>query len=164
MILIALGANLDSPSGPPAASFKAALEALAEKGDVEVTACSRIYRSPAWPDPRDPEFRNAVAEVRTQLSPQALLMRLHSIEERFGRRRGKANAPRPLDLDLLDCDGRLIDQNGLVLPHPRLDRRAFVLLPLQELAPTWRHPRSGLGVLELIAALPQSLKDGVVPV
>ncbi|MFA6021701.1 MAG: 2-amino-4-hydroxy-6-hydroxymethyldihydropteridine diphosphokinase [Rhodospirillales bacterium] len=164
MILIALGANLDSPAGPPAASFKAALAALAEDGTVEVTACSRIYRSPAWPDPRDPEFRNAVAEVRTNLSPQDLLLRLHGVEERFGRRRGKANAPRPLDLDLLDCDGMLIDQDGLVLPHPRLDRRAFVLLPLQDIAPSWRHPRSGLGVLELMAALPRSLKDGVVPV
>lgn len=164
MILIALGANLDSPVGSPAATFKAALAALAEDGVVDVMACSRIYRSLAWPDAGDPEFRNAVALVVTKLSPQALLERLHDVEERFGRRRGKANAPRPLDLDLLDYDGLLIDQAGLVLPHSRLDQRAFVLLPLQDVAPSWRHPRSGLGVDELIAALPQSLKDGVVPV
>lgn len=163
MILIGLGANLDSPAGPPAATFKAALAALSGWGDVIIVACSRIYRSPAWPNADDPEFRNAAARIETSLSARELLLRLHAVEAEFGRRRGAANAPRTLDLDLLDYKG-LMSEGALCLPHPRLHERAFVLLPLLEVAPGWRHPRTGLGIEEMIAALPQSLKAGVVPV
>ena len=165
MILIALGANLSSPAGLPEATFRAAAAALEEHGDIRLTHWSRIYRSPAWPDPADPEFRNAAAALETALKPAALLERLHEVEARFGRQRdvAAANAPRSLDLDLLDYDGQ-VGGGFPLLPHPRIHERAFVLLPLQDIAPQWRHPISGLSVQTMIADLPRALLQGVVPV
>jgi 2-amino-4-hydroxy-6-hydroxymethyldihydropteridine diphosphokinase len=122
---------------------------------VAVIARSRLYRSPAWPDPSDPEFVNAVARVETNLDPAALLARLHALEASFGRVRREVNAPRTLDLDLIDYDGRISAPGAVpIVPHPRMDKRAFVLLPLADVAPNWRHPASGRAIAELIAALP----------
>lgn len=164
MILIALGANQSSFAGPPEVSFPVALDALAGAGDIVVAALSRLYRSPAWPDPALPEFRNAVARIETDLSAPALLARLHEIETRFGRVRAAVNASRPLDLDLLDYRGEILSGDELVLPHPRLHERAFVLLPLADVAPDWRHPVSRLDAATLIASLSQALLNGVEPV
>ena len=163
VILIALGANLSSPVGPPEATFAAALEMLTQDGLVRIQAHSRIYRSPAWPDPREPEFRNAVARLETSHSPASLLARLHEIEAAFGRVRIDINAPRPLDMDLLDFEGR-VETGSLSLPHPRLHERAFVLLPLREVAPDWHHPVFRQDATSLIAALATGLMDGVEPV
>src|ERR1051325_4135260 len=104
MIFIALGANLPSSVGPPVKTLCAALEALAASG-VEPVKVSKFYQTRAWPDPDDPPFVNAVAQVTTKLSPPELLQLLHKIEKEFGRERSKRNAPRCLDLDLLDYDG-----------------------------------------------------------
>lgn len=152
MILIGLGANLPSPAGPPLATLRAALAALTRNG-AEAASVSRFYQTLAWPDPADPPFVNAVAAVRTELSPAGLLLLLQGIERSFGRANGPRNAPRPLDLDILDYDGR-IEAGPPILPHPRMERRAFVLVPLAEVAPKWRHPVSGRFVEDLIAALP----------
>ena len=153
MIVIALGANLPSPAGLPAATLRAALVALEENGITPVEV-SPFYRSAAWPDPSDPEFVNAVALVATAMEPAELVSALHRIEARFGRRRGMRNAPRTLDLDLVDYDGR-VEGGPPVLPHPRMVARAFVLAPLKDIAPGWRHPVSGRSVEELLAALPK---------
>lgn len=155
MILIALGANLSGPAGTPVAQLEAALGALTGRG-IAVLRRSRWWRSPAWPDPTDPAFVNGVAALETALAPAALLAELHAIEAQLGRRRGRPNAPRSLDLDLLDHRG-LVSDGGAgapVLPHPRLTARAFVLLPLRDVAAAWRHPVSGLDLAALIAALP----------
>ena len=100
--------------------------------------------------------------METQLAPDALMATLHAIEQRFGRVRGERNAPRTLDLDILDYEGR-VEAGPPVLPHPRLDERAFVLVPLADIAPAWRHPVSGKSVAELIDALPQAERDSVRP-
>jgi len=152
VILIALGANLPSTAGPPAATLKSALDRLADQG-VKIRNVSSFYESPAWPDPADPKFVNAVAVVETALQPVELLALLHGIETAHGRLRSTVNAPRSLDLDLLDYDGRLIS-DGVTLPHPRLAQRAFVLVPLAEIAPAWRHPVTGQSVGELLDGLP----------
>ncbi len=148
--LIALGANIAGRYGPPDAAIEHALGLI---GDV--IARSRLYRSAAWPDPADPEFVNAAALLDTPEAPSTLLARLHRIESDFGRERSRPNAPRPLDLDILDYDG-LVSIAGAtpILPHPRIDARAFVLMPLREIAPGWTHPVTGAGIGALIAALP----------
>lgn len=154
MILIGLGANLEHPRyGPPRQTLEAALEALRKSG-VVILARSRWYRSAPVPPSDQPWFVNAVASVETSLSPAALLARLHEIEARFGRSRRRRNEARVLDLDLLAYHDRVsAPGESPVLPHPRLAERAFVVLPLAEVAPDWRHPVSGLGVSELVGRL-----------
>ena len=150
-------------SGPPATPFGWAGQLSLVAGDgMRVVAVSRLYRSPAWPDPSEPEYVNAVAAVETSLGPSDVLARLHTTERRFGRERGRMNAPRTLDLDLIDFGGVVDPVGPPVLPHPRLAARAFVVLPLAELAPGWRHPVTGRTVADLIAALPAD--HGCAPV
>ncbi len=151
MILIGMGANLPSLVGPPRQTLEAAVAALAEAG-VAVEGRSAWYRSAPLPAGDQPWYVNGVVAVATRLGPVELLGLLHRVEARFGRVRRKRNEPRILDLDLLDHDGEL-RQEPPVLPHPRLHERAFVLLPLADVAPEWRHPVSGASPAALIAAL-----------
>lgn len=155
MIFIGLGANLDGPWGPPAASIARALAELPAHG-VTVRRRARLYRTAPVPASDQPWFVNTVAEVTTDLPPDALLAVLHAVEEAGGRVRRARWEARVLDLDLLDHDGRVQAGAGpgqAILPHPRLAGRAFVLLPLAELAPGWKHPVSGRLIGDLIAAL-----------
>lgn len=151
-VLIALGANIPSHAGAPQATLRSALEDFRTLG-VSVRRISGFYRSPAWPDPEDPAFVNAVAGAETSLSPQELMRVLHQLETAYGRTRSARNAPRTLDLDILDYEGR-VEEGSPVLPHPRMEQRAFVLLPLAEVEPGWVHPVSGKSVQDLVAALP----------
>jgi 2-amino-4-hydroxy-6-hydroxymethyldihydropteridine diphosphokinase len=153
MILIGLGANLPSRAGQPADTLKRALGEL-ERHGVEIREVSAFYETPAWPDPAEPAFINAVAAVKTSHQPVELLMLLHGVETEFGRLRSASNSPRTLDLDLLDYDGRVMAEPRLTLPHPRMAARSFVLVPLRDVAPDWQHPVTGRGVGELLAALP----------
>jgi 2-amino-4-hydroxy-6-hydroxymethyldihydropteridine diphosphokinase len=155
MILIALGANLSSSRhGTPQETCEAALAALQANG-VRIVRRSRWYRSAPVPPSGQPPFVNGVAEVATDLPPGDLLSLLHRIEAELGRVRRERNEARVLDLDLLAYGGR-ISAPGEVpeLPHPRLADRAFVVLPLADVAPAWRHPVSGLSPAEMAARLP----------
>ena len=154
MILIGLGANLPSAEhGPPQATLAAALDSLLAEG-VTTLRRSPWYESAPVPPSGQPWYVNAVAEVESRLTPQALLAALLNVEVGFGRVRGARNASRTVDLDLLDYRG-LVTGPGRrpELPHPRLHERAFVLLPLRDLAPGWRHPASGRTVETLIDGL-----------
>lgn len=157
MILLGLGANLPSAVGPPEATLEAALAAL-ERAGVKVVARSRWYRTAPVPASDQPWFVNGVAKVETGLSPSALIALLQRIESEFGRIRGVRDAARSLDLDILDYDGLVEEGPGLILPHPRMHLRAFVLKPLAEVAPDWRHPKLDRPVSALIAALPPDQK------
>jgi len=162
MILIALGGNLPSRAGAPRETLKAALEELDHRA-VKIVAVSPYYVTPAWPDPKDPPFVNAVARVETALSPATLLAQLHQTETSFGRVRSTRNAPRTLDLDLLDYDGRK-EPGPPELPHPRIADRAFVLVPLADVAPQWRHPQTGRSAAEMLAALPEKDRQAARPI
>jgi len=151
MILIALGANLPSVAGPPAETLRAAIAAFQANGIVPVKV-SQFRETQAWPDPSDPPYMNAVAQIETALDPQALLARLHEVERQFGRERHARNAPRTLDLDIVDYNGRA-EEGPPVLPHPRMQDRAFVLAPLAEIAPGWRHPVLGMTAGEMLARI-----------
>jgi len=154
-ILIGIGANLPSPRwGTPRMICEAALEELRRQG-IGVRARSRWFESAPVPLSDQPWFVNGVALLDTDLAPEPLLEKLHGIERLFGRERRERNEPRVLDLDLL-AYGDLVRQGPEppILPHPRLAERAFVLLPLRDLLPQWRHPADGRSLAELIAALP----------
>ena len=141
-IVIALGSNLAGAHGACEALLDATLATFPAHG-LTVTARSGWWRSAAWPDPAAPAYTNGVALVATGLTPRETLDALHAIERAFGRERHEPNAARTLDLDLI-AHGRLIlDEPGLNLPHPRAHERLFVMGPLAEIAPDWRHPVSG---------------------
>ncbi len=155
MILIALGSNLPSQRfGEPVRNCEAALEALNAAG-VAPARVSRWYRSAPVPASDQPWFVNGVAVVNTALPPDHLLAVLHGIEREFGRIRRAQNEARVLDLDLL-AYGEWVSGPGEVpvLPHPRLAERAFVVWPLAELVPEWRHPVTGLSAREMADRLP----------
>jgi 2-amino-4-hydroxy-6-hydroxymethyldihydropteridine diphosphokinase len=178
--LIALGSNLPSPRGSPAATVAAAMQGLSALG--RVVSPSRLWQSPAWP-PGGPDYVNAAAAVETRVSPEEALARLHGMEATFGRTRATRWGARTLDLDLIamgdlvrpdaatQAAWRELDPErqgreapaALILPHPRMQDRGFVLAPLAEVAPDWRHPLTGRTVREMLEALAPEALGGVEP-
>ncbi|MEE9348202.1 MAG: 2-amino-4-hydroxy-6-hydroxymethyldihydropteridine diphosphokinase [Robiginitomaculum sp.] len=149
-IYIALGANLSNP----AQTFRRAMAELEGRG-VKVLSLSGLWQSPAWPaGSGQPDYINACARIKTRLSARGLLAILHDVEAQFGRARGALNAARTLDLDLLDYNGENIDAADITIPHPRMLDRAFVLFPLQEIAPQWRDPIESRSIEDWLARLP----------
>lgn len=151
--VIALGSNLPGAFGSSQDLLNAAVAALADAG-ISVVEVSRWWRGPAWPDLSDPEYLNGVALVETTLGPRDLLLALQRTERRFGRTRRGPNAPRTLDLDLIALGRLVLDEPGLVIPHPRAQLRRFVMGPLADIAPDWRHPILGLSASDLAATAP----------
>lgn len=180
LCLVALGANLPSPVGPPLATLEAALLDLSARG-MKLTARSRWRRTPAFPPGAGPHFVNGVAAFETDLEPRATLSLLHAVERAFGRDRRRRWAPRACDLDLLACDDMVLPDRDavvawmklapsaqhvdtppeLVLPHPRLHERGFVLAPMADVASSWKHPILRRSVAEMLSALPPAALDGV---
>jgi 2-amino-4-hydroxy-6-hydroxymethyldihydropteridine diphosphokinase len=155
MAYIALGSNVASEAGPPDATLAAAAKRLGELGTV--TSLSSLYSTRPVGYAEQPRFMNAVVALDTALEPRMLLNQLLAIEKELGRDRSKSipNGPRTLDLDILLLDDLQIREPGLVLPHPRLDHRAFVLVPLHEIAPQLRIADRGKTVGQLLEELHQ---------
>ncbi len=152
---VAIGANLVSSDGStPLQTCARALGAIMALKGVASVVRSRWFSSAPVPPSGQPRYINGMARLLCDHDPPSLLRALSVIEEAFGRVRGEANAARTLDLDIIDMDGVLRDSPDPILPHPRAHLRAFVLLPLRDVAPGWIHPASGVAIDRLIASLP----------
>ncbi len=162
MILVALGSNQHGPWGSPGETLNAALARL-DGGGIRLKRASRPIVSAPFGVTGQPAFVNAVAEVETALPPEALLERLHLIERMAGRRRTLRWGPRTLDLDLLDYHGLVRKPPARpVLPHPGIAERIFVLAPLAEIAPGWRHPVTRRTAAEMLRRLDPSGEGGLL--
>jgi 2-amino-4-hydroxy-6-hydroxymethyldihydropteridine diphosphokinase len=148
---VALGSNL----GDPAAQVRSALGEMEKVPGTRLVRCSSLYRNPPAGGLNQPDYINAVAQVETRIGPRELLERLLEIERAHGRVREYPNAPRTLDLDIALYGDRVVSEPGLVIPHPRLLQRAFVLVPLAEIAPDAKVPGHGRAA-ELAAKLDAS--------
>ena len=157
MILVALGSNQNGPWGTPERTLRRALLEL-NLGPIKLKIASRLIETAPFGVINQGNFVNAVACIETALPPHALLRRLHMIERDAGRKRGRRWGPRTLDLDLIDYNGQQIIQKGLVqkaliLPHPGIAKRLFVLEPIAEIAPNWKHPVNHKTALSMIQKL-----------
>ena len=155
-VLIGLGSNKSWHHQAPTEVIRGAAKALSTLGDQ--AQISPLYSSPAWPDPKQPSYVNAVLSLRSAEEPEALLAALLAVEAGYGRIRSAdpalRYAPRTLDCDLLAVGEERRATQSLLLPHPRLGERDFVLLPLRDVAPDWRHPETHQNVDQLIGGLP----------
>ena len=177
--LIAIGANARAGTS---GNLEAVRDAIAQVGALgKVRAVSGLWRNPAWPPGSGPDFVNACLALESGHAPEDVMAGLHAIEAAMGRKRLRRWGPRVIDLDLLACADRILPDRAtldrwmnlppglqaqeapdrLILPHPRLHERAFVLLPLAEIAPDWRHPVLGWSVAEMAAGLDPSAREGM---
>ncbi len=132
---VAVGLGLGGNLGDPAATIPLALDALAGRGHLRIAAVSTIYRTPPWGPVAQPDFANACALAATDLAPRALLAEVKAVEELLGRRPAERWGPRAIDIDILFYEGLTMEAPDLVIPHASLFERAFVLVPLAEIAP-----------------------------
>lgn len=173
MILIGLGANLPTVEGSPRQTLETVLRLMPAFG-ISLIRCSSFFSTPALGHTVQPSYVNAVAVVASAMPARDLLAALHRIEARFGRVRQARWAARTLDLDLLDYEGQIVTARGkrgadagigplpLALPHPGIEARGFVLVPLAEVAPNWVHPRSGMTAVALLERLKAANGPGAV--
>lgn len=181
--LLALGGNMPSTAGDPAQTLLGAVSRLSEEG-INVVSISRFYATPCFPAGAGPDYVNAAVKVKTSLGPLKLLEIAHKIEADFGRERVLRWGMRTLDIDLIAVDDVVLPDEAtyrawaslalekqvcttpdtLILPHPRMQERAFVLVPLNDIASRWRHPIIGRTVSEMLMALPESERKAIVAV
>lgn len=154
MIVIALGANLPSQFGSPRETIRHAITEI-NKAGVKVLSQSPVYLTAPVPISDQPWYHNAVISVSTDQSPNELILLLQNIENNFGRVRTERNAPRVIDLDIIAYNNIVQNKDGLILPHPRMDERAFVLYPFRDIARNWIHPVTRTHINELIQNIPE---------
>lgn len=183
ILLVAVGSNMDSPIGSPAETILSGVEHLRQSGAM-IRAQSRFFRTPAFPPGSGPDFVNGALMLETGWSAPEALTHLHAAEAALGRVRVTRWAQRAIDLDLLAVDDAVIPDastvrawmdlplaeqqkaapDQLILPHPRLHERAFVLVPLADIAPGWIHPITGRSVRQMVDALPADDLAQIVPI
>lgn len=152
-VYLGLGANL----GDRKTNLRQALKLLG--GKVAILRRSSLYDTAPVGNERQPRFLNMVCAGETNLEPHALLTFVKSIESEMGRQPGPVNSPRPIDIDILFYDKMVMSESGLIIPHPRIAERVFVLLPLAEISPTLKHPVSGNTVKEMLDVFTWTSQD-----
>lgn len=180
--IVALGGNLPSDFGGPESTIRAAYLRLGDEG-LRIVKKSRLFETPCFPPGAGPDYVNAAALVESDLDAPALLERLHKVEAAFGREREQRWGMRTLDIDLIGGGDLVLPERDtyaawrdldletqmkatpdqLILPHPRMHERAFVLVPVNDVAPEWKHPVLGQTVAEMLAVLPESARKEVRP-
>ena len=183
MILVAIGGNVSSLSGSPEETIINSIVDIYQRIGSPI-GTSRLYRTPAFPPGSGPDFVNAAVALQSNMSPEEILAILHDIEARYGRERQVRWGARTLDLDLIAVGTRVLPDRAvfdrwlaldaarqtvetppqLILPHPRMQDRAFVLVPLADVAADWRHPVLGKTIGEMLADLPSAARAEVVPI
>ena len=164
MILLSLGSNLPSKFGDSKKTLLKCYEFF-NNSEVKILKKSSFYESVAIPNKSDPKFINSVISIETKFSPEQLIKYILSVEEKFDRKRAQVNAPRTCDIDIVDFNGEVINilnkNISLEIPHPRLEKRSFVLYPIREIDKNWKSPLSGKYIDQLIENLDTETKKNI---
>ncbi len=164
MILLSLGSNLPSKFGDSKKTLLKCYEFF-NNSEVKILKKSNFYESVAIPNKSDPKFINSVISIETKFSPEELIKYILSVEEKFDRKRAQVNAPRTCDIDIVDFNGEVINilnkNISLEIPHPRLEKRSFVLYPIREIDNNWKSPLSGKYIDQLIENLDIETKKNI---
>ena len=160
MKILAFGSNLPFKNNSPQDNIEKAYEVLSKNG-IKILNKSSIYKSEAYPNKNDPEFCNSVVSVDTDLEPNVLLKIILKIEESFDRKRYVKNSPRTLDIDIICFDNIVLNEKNLIIPHPEMQNRLFVLLPIQEINKNWLHPVLTKSVTNIIKEFDQKALNTV---
>ena len=167
MIFLAMGSNLSSSFGDRFDNINLAISSLSEHG-IQTIKKSSFYETFSYPNKKDPKFINIVASVRTDLQPIDLMSALISIEEKLERKRGKKNDPRTCDIDIIDYNNQVLNFQYknlyLEIPHRKLISRNFVLFPLKEIYPDWKHPKTREIISTLIQKLPEEDRKSILKI
>ena len=167
MIFLALGSNLSSSFGDRFANINLAMSHLKGYG-IQIIKKSNFYETYSYPNKKNPKFINVVISVKTHLPPIDLMSVLIFIEEKLERKRNKKNDPRTCDIDIIDYNNMVLDFKyknlDLVIPHKKLTSRNFVLFPLQEILPNWKHPKTQEIISALIQKLPKEDRKSILKI
>ena len=167
MIILGLGSNLSSTFGDRFENIDISISYL-ESHQIKLVKKSSFYETPSYPDITNPKFINVVIEVSTDLLPEDLASVLIYIEEKLERKRNKKNEPRTCDIDILDYNGKSINFNykklNFIVPHEKLIYRNFVLVPLEEIMPNWKHPKTKEKISALIVKLSEKNRKSILKV
>ena len=167
MIFLGLGSNLSSKFGDRFTNINLAISFLEGYG-IKVIKKSNFYETPSYPNKENPKFINAVILVETTLPPVDLMSVLLFIEQKLGRKRDKKNDPRTCDIDIIDYNSQILNlkfnNSELTLPHNELTKRNFVLFPLQEISPNWKHPKTKEFISDLLQKLSEDDKNSILKI
>ena len=167
MIFLGIGSNLSSPFGNRFVNINLAIRLLKKYG-IEIIKKSSFYETPSYPNQNNPKFINVIIEVNTVLPPADLASVLIFIEEKIGRKRNKKNDPRTCDIDIIDYNNQIFNFKykdlDFIAPHKKVAFRNFVLFPLQEIAPNWKHPVTNELINMLIHKLPPKDKKSILKI
>ena len=155
MIHLNIGSNLNSKFGNRFENISITIKSLINS-KLKINKISNFYETPSYPNKKNPKFINVGITIGYKYDENDLLKVTHSIENKMQRKKGKKNQPRTCDIDIIDFNRKIINSNNLILPHPRLHLRNFVLYPLSEIEPEWKHPVLNTKITDLIASLNSS--------